>query len=131
MQVDAELRRAHNINALAHMDASRLNALEQVERSLVNERHQLVLKMLQLALADVNHALHLTSNRNKINANDVAQLQQFLDQILQLSKEAKERFTELEQRIRQNSQEYQQKSATFKEELRIILEENNQLKTKR
>jgi len=54
-----------------------------------------------------------------------------LDQILQLSKEAKERFTELEQRIRQNSQEYQQKSATFKDELRIILDENNQLKTKR
>ena len=72
MQVDAELRRAHNINALAHMDASRLNTLEQVERNLVNERHQLVLKMLQLALADVNHHLHLISNRNKISANDIA-----------------------------------------------------------
>ena len=72
MQVDAELRRAHNINALAHMDASRLNTLEQVERNLVNERHQLVLKMLKLALADVNHHLHLISNRSKITANDIA-----------------------------------------------------------
>ena len=87
--------------------------------------------MLQLALADVNHHLHLISNRNKITANDIEQLKQFLDQILQLSKEAKERYTELDQRIRQNSQDFQQKTATFKEELRIILEENNQLKAKK
>lgn len=32
MQVDAELRRAHNINALAQMDASRLSTVEQQER---------------------------------------------------------------------------------------------------
>lgn len=57
MHVDAELRRAYNINALAQMDASRLSSLEQEERKLVSERHQLVLKMLQLALADVNHHL--------------------------------------------------------------------------
>jgi len=64
MHVDAELRRAYNINALAQMDASRLSSLEQEERKLVSERHQLVLKMLQLALADVNHHLQLISSRN-------------------------------------------------------------------
>ena len=35
MQVDAELRRAYNINALAQMDAARLSTLEKEERSLV------------------------------------------------------------------------------------------------
>lgn len=57
MQVDTELRRAYNINALAQMDASRLSTLEQEERNLVQERHSLVLKMLQLALLDINHHL--------------------------------------------------------------------------
>ena len=72
MQVDAELRRAHNINALAQMDASRLSTLEQQEQSLVKERHALVLKMLQLALADVNHHLKLAQSRNQITLKDIA-----------------------------------------------------------
>ena len=47
------------------------------------------------------------------------------------SKEAQQRYLELEQRIRQNSQDYQEKTATFKEEMRIICEENDQLAARR
>lgn len=87
--------------------------------------------MLKLALADVNHHLQLIKNRSTYTQQDIASIQQFLESILQLSKEAKERYQELEQRIKLNSQEYAQKAVTFKEELRIILEENTQLKAKR
>ena len=48
-----------------------------------------------------------------------------------LSKEAKERYSELERRIRQNASEHDQKALNFKDELRIILEENNSLQGKR
>ena len=57
MKIDAELRRAHNINAIGQMDAARLSTLEKQENNLVKERHTLVLRILQLALADVNHHL--------------------------------------------------------------------------
>ena len=57
MKIDGELRRAHNINAIGQMDAARLSTLEKQENNLVKERHTLVLRILQLALADVNHHL--------------------------------------------------------------------------
>ena len=59
-----------------------------------------MLKMLQLALVDVEHHLALINMRTKLTLQDQENLQQFLEQILQLSQEAKERYTELEQRIR-------------------------------
>lgn len=58
-------------------------------------------------------------------------MQEFLERVLQQSKEAQQRYLELEQRIRQNSQDYQEKTATFKEEMRIICEENDQLAARR
>ena len=56
------------------MDAARLSSLETQEQTLVEERHQLVLKMLQLALADVNHHLQLEKTRNQLTLTDIAQL---------------------------------------------------------
>ena len=53
------------------MDAARLSTLEREERNLVTERHQLVLKMLKLALADVNHHLQLIQMRSQITLEDV------------------------------------------------------------
>ena len=64
------------------MDASRLNTLEKTERNLVSERHQLVLRMLKLALADVTHHLQLVENRNRLTAADIEQLSQFHKHIL-------------------------------------------------
>jgi len=58
-------------------------------------------------------------------------MQEFLERVLQQSKEAQQRYLELEQRIRQNSQDYQEKAATFKEEMRIICEENDKLAARR
>lgn len=52
--------------------------------------------MLQLALADVNHHLALAKSRSQLTLVDIQNLQQFLDQVVQLSKEAKDRYSELQ-----------------------------------
>ena len=78
------------------MDAARLSALEKEENNLAKERHTLVLRILQLALADVNHHLQLIQNRNRITQADIVHMQQFHQQIIQLSNTAREQYAELE-----------------------------------
>jgi hypothetical protein len=87
---------------------------------LQRERHSAVLRILQLILSDINHHLQLIQTRNVIGETELENMQKFLQEILSQSKEAKQKYTLLEQNIRVNLDEYQKKTTVFKDELRII-----------
>ena len=87
---------------------------------LQRERHSAVLRILQLILSDINHHLQLIQTRNVIGETELENMQKFLQEILSQSKEAKQKYTLLEQNIRVNLDEYKKKTTVFKDELRII-----------
>ena len=127
IQADAQLRRAYNMNASAMMNSARLSNVEQQEKALQEERHHAVLRILQLALADINHHLQLIQSKNAIGEAELQSMQEYLTQILSQSKEAKQKYVMLEQNIRVNLDEYAKKASIFKDELRLITEQNRKL----
>ena len=94
---------------------------------LQKERHNAVLRILQLILSDINHHLQLIQTRNTIGETELENMQSFLKEILSQSKEAKQKYVLLEQNIRVNLEEYQKKTTIFKDELRIITDQNRKL----
>lgn len=102
------------------MNSVRLSNVDAQEVQLQKERHNAVLRILQLILADINHHLQLIQTRNVIGETELENMQKFLQEILSQSKEAKQKYTLLEQNIRVNLEEYQKKATVFKDELRII-----------
>lgn len=60
------------------MDSARLNNVEMQEKTLNKERHQAVLRILQLALADINHHLQLIQSKNAIGEAELRSMQEFL-----------------------------------------------------
>lgn len=131
LQADAQLRRAYNMNAEAMMDSARLSNVELQEKALQEERHHAVLRILQLALADINHHLQLIQNKNVIGEAELKCMQDYLTQILSQSKEAKQKYVLLEQNIRVNLDEYQKKTSVFRDELKLLRERNRKLQAEK
>lgn len=65
LELNSELRKAYNLSSAAAIEGVQLSALEEAEIALQSERHEAVLKILELALADVNHHLSLIQLYNK------------------------------------------------------------------
>ena len=71
------------------MNSVRLSNVETQETQLQKERHNAVLRILQLILSDINHHLQLIQTRNVIGETELENMQRFLQEILSQSKEAK------------------------------------------
>ena len=51
-----------------------------------------MLRILQLILSDINHHLQLIESRNHIGEAELQNMQEFLQEILNQSKEAKKKY---------------------------------------
>lgn len=70
LELNAELRKVYNATSAAAIEGAHLSAVEQAEVQLQQERHQAVLRLLELALADVNHHLTLLDLHGQITEQD-------------------------------------------------------------
>ena len=64
------------------MNSVRLSNVETQETQLQKERHNAVLRILQLILSDINHHLQLIQTRNVIGETELENMQRFLQEIL-------------------------------------------------
>lgn len=55
VELNSQLRQAYNLSTAATIEGAHLKAVEQAEKELQQERHSMVLRILELAIEDINH----------------------------------------------------------------------------
>ena len=87
-----------------------------------------MLRILELALADVNHHLSLVQLYNQTADFDANAYQEYTDRLSKEVESARGRYFTVYDKLEQQQQEHAQKISQQKDALRKVLDENRKMK---
>jgi hypothetical protein len=99
LALNGELREAENQVVAASIDNAHLEAIEGAEAELRQERHQAVLRILELILDDIHHHLNLISLSQQTSEYDEKACQEFEARLAKEAENARQRYNSVVERI--------------------------------
>jgi predicted RNase H-like nuclease (RuvC/YqgF family) len=102
--------------------------VEEKELELQQERHAAVLRILELAISDINHQINIVALYQQSAEYDAKACQEFYDRLAKESAAARERYNSVIARLQEQQQSHSTRITEQKDQLRKLLDENRRMK---